>query len=111
MTETFDVNDLITGCVLDGANRGHYISADIILEAASLGWDGGDRDADGRNAIDVANDYRDGADGPEVEFIGEDADEAEEWLNDNRAAEGHRWGMWEGSFYYEDQEWWNEFDY
>lgn len=34
------------------------------------------------------------------------ADEAEKWLNDNKASEGYSFGWYDGEFHYQTNEWW-----
>lgn len=93
----YDAPALETGCYIDG-HHGHYGSAEVILLAADLGYNT-------FQDITSAKEYLAGGD---VEWIMEMADDAEHWLNENIAAPEHYFGWFDGEFFYQTAEWFED---
>ena len=92
--------DSMTGCWLDGANRGHYLNRDIIYLALNKGWV--DEEAE-RLADQYESSYAD-AEYP-YEVFNEAADDAEVWLNEAVAPPGYSFGVHDGSFFFMRDQW------
>ena len=75
------------GCIID-SHYGVYINPMIVALAVQHGWE------DPATVSYIVND--------EVEL----ADKAEEWLNENVAPEGFRYGWCDGEFFLQSDEWW-----
>lgn len=84
-----------SGCWIDG-HWGQYAVERLLSIAKDLGW-----------GYDIRAD---------IEINGEDAifdlaDEAEAWLNEEIAPEGHQFGWSSGEFFLMPHEWWMEQDF
>jgi len=89
---------MIAGCLIDG-HHGHYGTVALLELALAHGMPNSP-DKDGIGYAEVAADYREtGGLGDHCEFIAECSDDAEDWLNDNIAPEGHQFGWSDGEFF------------
>lgn len=94
---------LEVGCVFAG-QRGHYIGQAVIREAYELGWDNPE-------ALEAADQY-------DMSYFEETwkygdvwqdlVDEAEKYLNDHTT--GAVWGWWDGEYWLQTTDWWDEAD-
>lgn len=85
-----------TGCVFDG-HHGQYIYSMIVELAINEGWPEESYD---KTWWDGLTDK-----GASEEMI-EAAEEAEEWLNENIAEDGHHYGWNDGEYFYWTDEHW-----
>jgi hypothetical protein len=99
------------GCYVDG-HWGQYAVAHMVARATEFGYANAE-------VIDLA-DHKLATmyptNGPELslddeEWLSEASDEVENWLNDNVAPEGYSFGWYEGEFYLQSQQWWDEETY
>ena len=86
------------GCYVD-SHWGQYAVARAIEVAAELGWEDAEAsELAARHLAAMGPSEAPGLDADEFERLMDAADEAEEWLNDNRASEDHAWGWNDGDF-------------
>lgn len=94
-----------TGCIFDG-HRGQYIYGDIISLAVSHGMQLSALDAQEMSI--AARDSVLGAGVTATEAVIDIANEAEEWLNEHVAEDGHSFGWFDGEYFYQPDGWWSE---
>ena len=93
------------GCLFDG-HHGQYIYDMIVDLAHGYGYRRTDL-----YKTELWRQKRDGEDRHGVqatELIVEEAERAEEWLNENVAEEGYSFGWHDGEFFYQPAAWWQD---
>lgn len=95
------------GCWIEG-HRGHYATSGLVWKACDWGFEIDDSDRLALEAYEAGNDeiFHLGEKVEVFDWVVELADEAEAWLNDHVAPEGHSFGWMDCEFYlWTDEEW------
>ena len=104
------INPSLAGLWLDGANRGWHITTDAIDVITNNGWYLSDTDAEHIQCWRYDEPCDERTETGECscgEAVNEIYDDAEEWIN-ARAPEGYSFGFYDGSWYFQSHEWWEE---
>jgi len=98
-----------TGCYIAG-HHGIYAIYDMIRLAEKLGWEYLESHYDDEDLVKAYEEGNTGENGYEIasEAVSDIADKAENWLNENVAPDGQSFGWYEGEFYLQETEWWEE---
>lgn len=96
------------GCYVDG-HWGQYGTAHMIIRATEFGYEDQEVIDLAQNKMDsmLPNPTYDFSESEEEKLIYA-SDEVENWLNENVAEEGHSFGWYDGEFFYQSSQWWEE---
>jgi len=100
------------GCYVAGTWGQYGLARMIVVAVAEFGFDESD-------VIDLANRKLGEMDYETTEYLTDDehtwlsdaGDEVEQWLNDNVAPEDHYFGWFDGEFFLQSVDWWDEGSY
>jgi hypothetical protein len=96
------------GCCVDG-HWGIYSVARMVERAQEWGYSDAEViDLASRHLASMEPSTNEGLTDNEHEHLIDASDDVEEWLNANIAPEGHSFGWYEGEFFLESDQWWNE---
>lgn len=96
------------GCYVDGT-WGHYTTARMIEIARTFGYaDAADIDLAERKLAAMMPSMAPQLSLDDEEKLSDAADRTEQWFNDNVAPDGYYFGWYEGEFFLQNEEWWQQ---